>query len=1665
MHYLHLFLLLFFWLPTLAWGSPIENSALYTKVVADVREHHKSSWDCLADPVDIISGAFYIDEVDLTLPGAFSFAIRRNYNSQNPLRGAFGYGWKLSLNPALTEVDDKLFASEEDGTVIVYRLNEQKARWEVFPQDNPDLRNLSAEGLKNPFHNYIENDILYGSDGSKRFFEDHLLKRWVTATGNSLLFSYENNLLVKIESFLAEELISFCKISYDPEGRISEIFTKDGRSIRYTYSSAGDLETVKLPNEAVITYEYDHLHRLFRETKPHGRVLENIYDLEGRVRFQRSPIFQENKMGISATFTYEGDTRTATDASGATSTYKLFDKRIYKIIDPDGYETLQSWFIDANSYFDPEKEAIVSFDGPGGWPQSLKSSKDKRGLTVSYLYDSKGNPEVITLIGDDLTGDGQSSVSKKLSYNENNLCVAEETLGKKTVTTYDDTFSTLPKKIEITLHDKLLSFVLWEYNPMGQIRKENRAGSVTLYDYDSRWLPSKITRETGTSDPDVVTSFTYNHLGQCNEKTGSDGLQKDEYDTSGNRLSSHLYSPSGKLLSESYLRYNLNNQPILSYGPRVDEAIHLDYNASGLLKSSRQLILENNATAYTLYDYDTRGLLSEEVDPIGNCTYRKYDALSRLKTLIQDNHLTSFTYEAGGLLAVLTSPSGSRTIRSYTTNGLLKEEISPSGTRHSFIYDFSGRIIQEEQNGLISTTAYDDLNSTITKRLQDKLEIRQFDVRGNLIRLTDTYGYVYEKTYDNLNRITSETTPTGEKTSWSYQGDTVICRSSTGEKTVTRYEMGQAVESITYNSAGDVISSSSSSYDQALNVETDIQGDIVTVTKRNSQGKPLLITSGDQQSSFSYDLAGNNLTSTDGDGCTTTMSYDALGRVRTKTLPDGALITYEYDRDSNLIECHMPTGLMWKASYDCMGRKEFEELLSNGLSSQTFTYTYENDLLKESTDPLGRVHTYDYDSYHRLTVDEVEDYSRTYTYNLLDAISSIKEVGKNSSSFIERTYDPSGRITLESIYLDSELIQETKQTWKAASRSLEIGNHHRELFYQQGQLNRVISVGVDLSYEYDFTGALIRKTSPFSYVTLDYNEASLPKKICSTFLGNTSKEILTWKPSGKLAKYNHFQESHYLKTKKTFTYNARGQLQSSDEGTYEFDFGSPGLGIRTLSPKTKVPTDGLDSFGLVHTETTSEKPLETSYNPMGEVLSQNDKKFTWDPWGRLLSVSSDTYTWKASYDALGRRLRMHYLPFEGEEVITTSFYDPEKEFEEIGVKQNEKIFWKIYGPTGCDAVLDETDSLYLLQNALGSLSTVVSSTEIFYPEEMPSLYGPTNVPPPSHQNLLSYALSLSWQNKSVDPTGLIWMGARYYDPTLGRFLSPDPISYPICLDLYNYANGDPVNYNDPDGRFSSKAFQTIKASVIDVIRDPRSSGYMQGGFGSAGVLRGAALMGSGALASTTVIGSVVGIPTIIYGGMTVVYNLDSAIAGMRTASSGGLVSSATVQLLEATGMSKGSAAFVDGVLGTMLDMGASKLTKGSAYIGSRFASSSATLTKATTITESALIKAIKQPRFRSFTQSNYRHNLKVLTGIDPGSSIQAHHVFPREFEGYFHRCGMNIHDPKYLAWWQGTSHMQNAKDYIIAWNAFKHKNPNPSIELILQKGREIMSDYKKSINF
>jgi RHS repeat-associated protein len=62
---------------------------------------------------------------------------------------------------------------------------------------------------------------------------------------------------------------------------------------------------------------------------------------------------------------------------------------------------------------------------------------------------------------------------------------------------------------------------------------------------------------------------------------------------------------------------------------------------------------------------------------------------------------------------------------------------------------------------------------------------------------------------------------------------------------------------------------------------------------------------------------------------------------------------------------------------------------------------------------------------------------------------------------------------------------------------------------------------------------------------------------------------------------------------------------------------------------------------------------------------------------------------------------------------------------------------------------------------------------------------------------------LAWDGSLVeqkrDGNGMLYRRNRYVDPATGRFTQEDPIGLAGGLNLYGFANGDPVTYSDPFG--------------------------------------------------------------------------------------------------------------------------------------------------------------------------------------------------------------------------------------------------------------------------
>jgi RHS repeat-associated protein len=101
---------------------------------------------------------------------------------------------------------------------------------------------------------------------------------------------------------------------------------------------------------------------------------------------------------------------------------------------------------------------------------------------------------------------------------------------------------------------------------------------------------------------------------------------------------------------------------------------------------------------------------------------------------------------------------------------------------------------------------------------------------------------------------------------------------------------------------------------------------------------------------------------------------------------------------------------------------------------------------------------------------------------------------------------------------------------------------------------------------------------------------------------------------------------------------------------------------------------------------------------------------------------------------------------------------------------------------------------YLVPDLIGSIRGTVNSSG--------NLTGTTSYDAwgnPETTGGLTAATPFGYAGGYTDPTGLIYLLARYYQPTTGQFISVDP-ELSATGQPYSYGNADPVDTTDPSGR-------------------------------------------------------------------------------------------------------------------------------------------------------------------------------------------------------------------------------------------------------------------------
>ncbi len=167
--------------------------------------------------------------------------------------------------------------------------------------------------------------------------------------------------------------------------------------------------------------------------------------------------------------------------------------------------------------------------------------------------------------------------------------------------------------------------------------------------------------------------------------------------------------------------------------------------------------------------------------------------------------------------------------------------------------------------------------------------------------------------------------------------------------------------------------------------------------------------------------------------------------------------------------------------------------------------------------------------------------------------------------------------------------------------------------------------------------------------------------------------------------------------------------------------------------------------------------------------------------------------------------------------------------------------WKVFGPDangrfgslqgtgGLEAVILDASGTTtgVINDQFGNGVATVSGGTVTWNSTRVGAYGPLpGITPQTLGDVTQLAAVTAWRGHRIDPTGFYWLGARYYDPAAGRFMSVDPLGHAASRSLYDFCNGDPVNYFDPDARCANGKDSTIPTEPwLERTWDDMSSWY------------------------------------------------------------------------------------------------------------------------------------------------------------------------------------------------------------------------------------------------
>ncbi len=1052
----------------------------------------------------------------------------------------------------------------------------------------------------------------------------------------------------------------------------------------------------------------------------------------------------------------------------------------------------------------------------GGIKKRTFQAYNEDGVCIKIIEDDGGNEQESKLYGWGLTErhikeinpkDSLPGVGLPESIEEKavDLKKGQEVLIKKTINTYDSQSNLL----SCVTYDANGVYAFTErraYSSVGQVVTQvDAVGREMRFDYDG------IGNQISTSIPQdgrlITTTFNFhNQPIEIKEITAEGQFTVDNtYDAFDRKICS-----TDRFGNSTYYEYDAFNRLTKVIHPKV-----LDQN--------------NQLSCPTFsYTYDLFGNVLRAEDPKGSVVEKKYNLR--------------------GSPTKINYPDGSFELFKYDAEGSLHRFLTRDQIITVYEYDYLGRSIYEE----ISTASETGVSSFLMNRFRQYNGFRcTYEKEGE---------HVKSYTFDSVGRLASfiehssgkdEKDPEVRRTELFYDSFGRIHQkkiwfdSGPQDYALECYEYdlsGNVIEKRIENAQGTILLKKFFSYNSQGKCTEEFtveDGNKISLVKifYNSEGEPVRYLDGSEQetkiiidNSYSNSLGQVVLKKTlvNPIGVQTEIEFDALNRVHSIIKKDslGALLSSQrtfYDPLGNKsceIHDQIKEGRLvgfqktsW--SYGPLGRLEEEvEAADSSLEKRTrYTYNALGKMTSKSISGIAIPITYTYNKEGKLHKVEAQNSRKElqvlniYFHDRRGNVLSASSLGGKA---IQRAYNAFDQVTRE-VIKDGEGTYTLQYSYDKKGRLKEL----------------ILPDNSKISYRYDAVfGREVKRISAQGEVLYTHtydqydSQGKLQKETCVGYAG--CKEY-TYDLSGqKISSKNDFFSEQYVRDalgrllevkgsdkQEKYIYNALSQLTSEKKEiskAYLYD-----------SLDNRIKSDNNELIYNAINQLTSYSNSEFSYDPQGnllkKVLEGEETRFESDALSQLISIEkADKTTLTFSYDPFGRLLIEKHLDAKGKNKKTLStaryLYLGNQEIGTLTEAGNIETL-KIPGLHGDEIAVTSVafeikgEIFVPLHDIAGNVISLIDPQSrqlvesyqytAFGEETVRNSYGEIEKVSP---------VGNPWRfaEKRIDQkSGLVLFGFRFFDPSIGRWISQDPAGFIDGPNLYAYLHNNPLSHLDRFG--------------------------------------------------------------------------------------------------------------------------------------------------------------------------------------------------------------------------------------------------------------------------